>query len=268
MGYELDLLHPKTFNEKIQWYKLYYHDPDMTRCVDKVTFKDYVAERIGNGYTAQLLRVWHAPDEVCFDALPDQFVVKSNCQDNGRYVAVVQNKASCDFSAMEQEIRDYWFYPQNLIINGFCSAYHAVKPKVLVEEYLNLDATDAVECKLFCFQGEPKFIQAYAEHFKDGRVSFPAIGIYSLDWEFMNVSIGAHPVRRDFAKPAHLDEMRSIAQKLSGEFPFLRMDFYDTPEKLYLGEFTFYPNGGLKPFNPPEFDAWMGEMLHLEQLKK
>lgn len=263
MGTDLDLEHPRTFNEKLQWLKIYDRHPDMARCIDKVTFKDYVAEKLGGGYTAGLLRVWDSPEEVSFSGLPDRYAVKSNAQGNGCYIAVVSDPLGYDLAALEEEIKAYWFNPLNLHINGFDYTSRHLKPKVFVEEYIDLSAS-AEECKAFCFHGEPKFFQVYRDHFQDGRVTVPAIGHFTLDWEFMDVSVGNHPVQRDFPRPRHLDEMIRICKKLSGDFPFVRIDFYDTEEKLYLGEFTFHPNSGFKKYHPPAFDLWMGSMLHID----
>ena len=266
MGTELDLEHPETFNEKLQWYKLYYRHPDMVRCADKVAFKEYAAERLGEGYTARLLRVWHSPDEVRFDGLPDRFVVKSNCQDNGRYIAIVRDRNHYDFAALEREIREYWFNPLNLLINGFCHAYHGVIPKVLVEEYIGADAEIPRDCKVFCFGGAPEFCYVTREHFQDGRVDisgYPS-GFYSLSWEPLHVKYGSHKVYSDAEKPRHFEEMIAISRKLSAGFPFVRVDFFDVEAAVYLAELTFYPGGGMLPYDPPEFAAYMSDRFRLD----
>lgn len=265
MGTELDLEHPKTFNEKIQWYKLYYYHPDLTRCVDKVTFKDYIAEKLGEGHTAKLLRVWDSPDEVCFDNLPEHFVVKSNCQDNGKYIAIVRDKLNYDFVALEQEIKDYWFNPLNLLINGFCRAYHSVKPTVFVEEYIEQEKESRKECKFFCFGGEPKFCYVTKEHFQNGKVNISdyPIGFYTLDWKSLNVKYGKHQIYYNAPKPKEFNRMIEIARQLSADFPFVRVDFFDGGPKLYLAELTFYPGGGMSKYEPPEFDTYMSNMFRL-----
>lgn len=266
MGCELDLEHPKTFNEKIQWYKLYYNHPDMTRCVDKVTFKDYIAEKLGDGYTTKLLRVWDSPDEVCFDGLPSRFVVKSNCQDNGRYIAIVRDKESLDFLSLEKEIKDYWFNPLNLLINGFCNAYHTVKPKVFVEEYIDQEKETPDDCKLFCFAGKPKFCYITKEHFQNGKVNVSEhpYGFYDLEWKHLNVKYGNHQVFCDAPRPKYLAQMVELSKMLSSSFPFVRVDFFHTEEKLYIAELTFYPGGGLVRYNPHEFEIYMGNMFKLD----
>jgi len=263
MGYELDLEHPRTFNEKLQWYKLYYHHPDMTRCVDKVTFKDYVSEKLGDGYTAKLLRVWDSPDEVCFDGLPERFVVKSNCQDKSQYIAIIRDKQNYDFIALKEEIRDYWFNPMNLLINGFCGAYHDVKPKVFVEEYIEQSAESPDDCKLFCFNGKAEFCYITTERFRGGvlnEATFP-MGFYTLNWEPIDVTYGNHPIYKNAPRPKYLPEMIELSRILSADFPFVRVDFFLTEQKLYLAELTFYPGGGMVRYDPPEFETYMGDMF-------
>jgi len=264
MGTDLDLEYPKTFNEKIQWYKLYYHHPDMPRCVDKVEFKDYIAEKLGRGHTARLLRVWKSPGEISFDGLPERFVVKSNCQDNGKYIAIIKDKSSYDLPALEQEIKNYWFHPLNLLINGFCSAYHTITPKVFAEEYIEEYNGQVNDYKLWCFNGVPKFFHVTTNHFiqKKNNDKYH-IGYYTLTWEPMNVVRVGHDACKDVPRPKHLDTMVDLARVLSAGFPFVRVDFFNTDEKAYLSELTFYPNGGYEKYSPPEFDMYMGDLFNV-----
>lgn len=265
MGYELDLEHPRTFNEKIQWYKLYYNHPDMSRCVDKVTFKDYIAEKLGDGYTTKLLRVWNSPDEVCFDGLPDRFVVKSNCQCEGRYIELIQDKSQHNMTALKQEIKDYWFNPLNLLINGFCNAYHKVEPKVFVEEYVEQMNETPDDCKIFCFHGVPKFCCIIKERFQNGDVNlitYP-LGYYTTAWNLIDVAHDDHPIYWDAPRPKGLDKMLEISQILSADFPFVRVDFFPTDRKLYLSELTFYPSGGLAKYTPAQFSDDVGKLFEI-----
>lgn len=263
MGTELDLEHPRTFTEKIQWYKLNYYDPEMTRCEDKVAFKSYVAEKLGEGYTAKLLRVWYSPGEISFSGLPDQFTVKSNCQDNGRYIVPIFHKDGFDFGNLKQEISDYWFEPRNLLINGFCRIFYDMKPAVLVEEYIGEGIQAPNECKIFCFHGEPKICYATAEHFGDDKLNISdyPYGYYTLDWRYLNVSCGNHRSYANAPKPEKFNEMIEISNILSKNFPFVRIDFFYTEKRFYLAEMTFYPGSGLTKYAPPEFDVYMGNLF-------
>ncbi len=260
MGHPLDLSSPTKFTEKIQWYKLYYNHPELARCVDKVEFKNYVKENLGDeGYTARLLDVWTSPEQVSFDKLPNSFVVKSNAQSDGNYIAIIKDKKNADLDALEKEIKNNWFNPMNLLINSFCRAYYNVKPKVFVEEYLEQFAGQLVDYKLFCFNGRPEFFYAASEHFINGKKTDSSlISLYSLDWNRIDVYYGSHQPFYDAPCPKHKEEMLDIAQKLSAKFPFVRVDFFDTDEKLYLAELTFYPGGGFIKFEPPTFNEKLG----------
>lgn len=262
MGSELDLNDPLTFTEKIQWYKLFYHHPDLSRCVDKVDSKEYIAEKIGEGHTAKLLRVWNSPDEVCFDGLPDRFVVKSNCQSEGKYIVMVKDKNTFDFESLTDEIKKYWFNPMNLLINGFCNAYHTVKPKVFVEEFLGEELHDY---KFFCFSGKPELLYVSQEKLVDGKpvCSECQISFYDFDWKMIDVNVGGHPTNPNAPKPYHIEEMRKTAESLAADFPFIRVDFFDTEDQFYISELTFYPSG-LTSYNPDTFNRHMGDMFKLK----
>ena len=264
-GSKLDLDNVKTFTEKMQWMKLYYSHPDLQRCVDKYLFKQYVLEKLGDGYTAPLIQVWNHPDEVSIRDIPaDKFVLKSNLQGDGNFVILVQNKSKIDVEKIEKEIKNNWFDSKKLLTNSFCSAYYGAKPRVIVEEFVEEFANCANDYKLFCFHGKPTFFYVAEDHFKNGENadSYP-ITFFDLDWRVMDVSYGNHTTNPSAAKPSHIEQMIEFAEKLSQEFPFVRVDFFDTADKLYLAELTFYPGGGLTPYYPESFDQQMGDMLHL-----
>lgn len=261
MGTDLDLVHPRTFNEKMQWTKLYYDTSQRLRCEDKVLFKKYIAERLGIGYTTKLLRIWTQPQDISFDGLPNQFVVKSNAQGNGNYVSIIKNKKETDLDALAQEIKDYWFNPLNLYINGFIEANRKMTPKVFVEEYIEEFDGQVNDYKFWCFDGVPKFLNTNTNHF--GAFSSYPIGYYDLNWNFINLTFEGHPPYLNAHKPKHFDEMVTIARELSKDFPFVRVDFFDTEVGLYLAELTFEPNGGFGKYDKPEFDIAVGKLITL-----
>lgn len=265
MGEKLDLNHVKTFTEKLQWMKLYYSDPNLRRCVDKYDFKQYVEEKLGEGYTARLIQVWNSPDEVSVANIPARkFVLKSTLQSDGNMIILVKDKSEVDIERVEQEIKNNWFDSRKLLTNSFCSAYYGAKPRVIVEEFVEEFANCANDYKLFCFHGKPEFFYVAEDHFKNGEnsITYP-ITFFDLDWRVMDVTYGNHVTNANVARPYHMDEMVQIAKKLSQEFPFVRVDFFDTENKLYLAELTFYPGGGVTPYYPESFNRKMGDMLHL-----
>ena len=155
---KLDLKNPDNFTEKLQWMKLYYSHPDLQRCVDKYTFKQYVKEKLGDGYTASILKVWSSPEEVSIRDVPaNKFVLKSTLQSDGNFIILVKDKQSLDIEKVEAEIKANWFDTRKLLTNSFCSAYYGAKPRVIVEEYVEEFANCANDYKLFCFHGKPTF---------------------------------------------------------------------------------------------------------------
>lgn len=261
MGTDLDLEHPKSFNEKMQWTKIYFDSPERLRCEDKVLFKNYILQKLGSGYTTKPLRLWTKPEEVSFDDLPDRFVVKSNAQGNGYYVEIIKSKKERDLDALRDEIREYWFNPLNLYINGFIETNRKMSPKVFVEEYIEEFDGQVNDYKFWCFNGTPKFLNTTTNHFEnfDG---YP-IGYYDLNWNLLDLAYQGHEVYKNAPKPKHFTEMIELARKLSAGFPFVRVDFFDTPKQLYLAELTFEPNGGFGKYNKPEFDIRVGELITL-----
>jgi len=273
-GYPLDVDNPKIFTEKIQWYKTYYRHPDLHRIIDKVEFKQWVAEQNlpeahDRALTAKLIRVWNSPEEVSFEGLPRQCVIKSNCRDNGQWIAVVKDWKHYDVESLEKEIKTEWFDIQKTLINSFCTGYHKMTPKVFVEEYLDYGDIVPEEFKFFCFNGEPLMVYTTKEHFKDKEgnimndISDYPFSFYDLNWKKMDIVYGNHPEYPDAPRPVHFEEMIDISRRLSASFPFVRVDFFETPLQPYLAELTFYPGGGWTPFHPASVDTWMGDLFQV-----
>ncbi|SEH26231.1 ATP-grasp fold amidoligase family protein [Selenomonas sp. KH1T6] len=265
MGYELNLENPRTFSEKIQWIKLFYRDPQMSRCADKVTFKDYIKEKLGrDDLTAELYMVWESPEEVDLSKIPDRCVIKSNCSSDGWNIKLVPDKSKVDLKALEAEIKESWFDRLALHTNSFANYYYAVKPKVYVEEYLADFAASADDYDVLCFHGEPKVICVKTNHFDNGKnlLDYPYT-FYTTEWERMNVKYAINPTLEEVKRPAHLEEMLEISRTLSKDFPFVRVDFYEHDCKLRIAEFSFAPYAGMVHYEPEEFDLRMGTWLNV-----
>lgn len=270
MGKTLDLENPVLFTEKLQWMKLYYKNDSMSKCVDKYDFKNYVHEKIGDGYTAKLIKVWNNPSEVSIKDIPEKkFVIKSTLQSDGIFILPIDDKERIDIKKIEEEIKSKWFDPRNLLINSFCSAYYSCKPRVIVEEFIEEFANAANDYKLFCFNGEPFCCYVAEDHFKNGENCFVyPITFFDLNWNVMDVKYGNHTINPSVPKPYHFEKMMELAKILSKDFPFVRVDFFDTKEKLYLAELTFYPGGGVTPYHPEAFNKELGDRLNIEILKE
>lgn len=261
VGYYLNLKNPKSFNEKINWIKLNYFHPDMARCVDKYEFKNYIEEKLGTGYTLTLYGAWDDESDIDFDALPDKFVLKSNVQSDGKHIIVVRDKNKLDIDKLRTVLAT-WLVSRNNMTVSYCRAYHDVKPLIIAEEYLEGFDDSVTDYKFLCFNGEPQLLFVATDRYSDMRMNF-----YDLDWNLLPFT-RIYPITDNpIPKPKNFDSMLEISKKLAKDFPFVRVDFYETADsaKIYLGEMTFYPGGGLEPFDPVEWDYKLGEMLKLPE---
>ena len=264
-GYKMNLKNPKTFTEKLQWYKLYFKgDGHLERIVDKYLFKDYIKEHLGEGYTIPLLGAWTDINQLEKDwnSLPEEFCLKSTLQSDGNCIKFIHNKSSIPFDTIKKELKE-WLNPKKTLINSFCKAYYNATPRILAEEYMQNVKDQLFDYKFFCFDGEPYCIYTAVEHFSEKGST---ITFYDLNWKKMDVQYGNHEVG-DLPKPEHFEKMLAISKKLSKGFPFLRVDFFDTKDKLLLAELTLYPGGGNTPYKPNSFNETLGNLFKLPSSK-
>lgn len=272
LGKKPNLRNPVTFNEKLQWLKLYNRNPQFTDMVDKYKVRQYVAERAGAEYLIPLLGVWDDSDQIDFDALPDQFVLK--CTHNSGYgTCICQDKSSLDIEKVKQDLRNG--LAQDYYRTSREWPYKNVQRRIIGEKFMvdeaNKDARKALnDYKVFTFNGEPKLIFVYqsAHTEKGSKPVNTYCDVFDLDWKLQ-------PIRQNFgndphtpAKPKHLDEMLALSRKLSAGIPFLRVDFYEISGKVYVGEMTFYSWAGFEPFSPEEWDYTLGSWLKLPKKRR
>lgn len=261
MGYRMDINNPQTFTEKIQWYKLFYKgDIQLEQLVDKYLFKQYIKDKLGDGYTIPLIGAWESIEDLQndWDQLPEVFCLKSTVQSDGKFIKFIHNKSSVDFKKLTKEIRK-WLLPKNTLLVSYCRAYYNAVPRIIAEEYMENVSNQLFDYKIFCFEGQPFAVYSAIEHFE--KDDYP-ITFYDLDWNKLDVRYGHHEVE-DIPRPKHFDEMIEISRKLSKGFPFIRVDFFDTEDKLYVAELTLYPGGGYTKYEPESFNAKMGELFKL-----
>jgi len=261
MGYRMDINHPKTYTEKLQWYKLYYTgDGHLDRIVDKYLMKQYIREKIGDGHTVPLIGAWSNVDDLekDWDSLPEEFCLKSTIMSEGKCIDFIHKKSTVDFKTKKKEWAK-WLLPKLTLVNSFTSSYHNCVPRIIAEQYLENVKNQLFDYKVFCFDGQPFCIESAMERFEGG---IPTFTFYDLEWNKMDVTSGNHP-NGDVPKPKHLDEMLELAKELSQGFPHLRVDFFDTDEKLYVAELTLYTGGGYSIYTPQSFNEKMGELFRL-----
>ncbi len=255
MGKKLNLKNPVSFNEKLQWLKLYDRKSLYTKMADKLAVRNYIEEKIGEGHSPTVLGLYSSFDEIDFDKLPASFVLKTT-HDSGSYV-ICPEKSKLDMRAAKRKLsrsmrRNYYRTTREY-------QYRDIKPRIIAEEFLGDSLTDY---KFFCFNGEPKFM--YIEE-ETGE---------SHDQAIFDMSFNREPFTMEdkystasFTKPEFFDDMRVTAAVLSSGIPFLRVDMYYVRGRIYVGELTFYHYGGFIPFNPPEWDDIIGGYLDLNGVK-
>ena len=254
-GYKPDLEHPRTYNEKLQWLKLHDRKPLYTQLVDKYEMKRYVAEKIGPDYVIPVVGgPWNSVDEIDFDSLPDQFVLK--CTHDSGGVVICRDKTAFDFEAAKKKLakslrRNYYWTNREW-------PYKDVKPRILAEKYMADAGGDLWDYKVMCFGGQPRLIQVHK-----GRFGCHTQDYYDTDWNRLELVQGIPMSETPDEKPVFLSEMLRLSSILSADFAHLRLDWYCVGGQLYLGEFTLYDSSGLEPFEPAVYDQLLGEMIDL-----
>lgn len=261
MGKKLNLNDPKTFQEKLQWLKIYDRNPEYTKMVDKILVKDYVSSRIGREYVVPLLGVWNKPEDIDWASLPERFVLKTNhgggntgvviCRDKNRFV-IASAIAKLNYSLKMDVYYELREWP-----------YKSVNKKVFAEALIETkqDVKDLPDYKWYCFNGEPKFCQLIQD-----RTTHETIDFYDTNWErqeFVGLNPNADAAKMAAPRPSNLETQIRIARDLSQNIPFSRIDIYDTGDKIFFGEITFYPLSGMGSFRPEKYNDILGEMLIL-----
>ena len=258
MGYKLNLRHPKTFNEKIQWLKLHDRKPEYVQMVDKIEAKKYVAEKIGEEYIIPTISTCDHFDEINLWNLPEQFVIK--CSHDSGGLIICRDKNRLDVAAARKKIDKC--LKKNFYYQSREWPYKNVKPKILIEKYMSdKKQKELVDYKFYCFNGSPKYL-----YVSEGLENHATAKI-----EFFDMAFRSAPFHRDDYmifntkpnKPETFEKMKSIARSLSKGIPFVRVDLYEINGKIYFGELTFTPCGGYMPFNPKEWDEKLGQILEL-----
>lgn len=260
-GYDLDLQNPVSYNEKIQWLKLYDRKEIYTTLSDKYQVRQYVEEKIGAQYLIPLLGVWDSAEDVKIEELPDRFVLKCN-HDSGS-VAICKDKNT--FCAKKQLKKLSKALKRNYYWKSREYNYYHIIRKIIAEEYIADTGTDELtDYKLFCFDGKVYFTQI-----DTGRFTNHIRNFYDKDWNFIDVSYGCkNDPHNIMPVPEFYGEMKRLAEILSEGMPHVRVDFYYSNGHIYFGELTFHHGGGVMKIDPKEYDYKWGKLINIEQIKK
>lgn len=256
-GRKLNLKNPKRFTEKLQWYKLYYRDPLMKNCVDKYEVRHYVELQGFSSCLNECFGVFNSPEEIDFDKLPNQFVLKDTLGGGGISVIVCKDKASADLNQYRSIMKN-WTKPTSRKSYGREWVYEGRKHRIIAEKYIESKESQGglIDYKFFCFNGKAEFMYVISERTLGGLASF---GIYDADFNRLDVRRkGEYSLSTNIIKPQNFDEMKIVAEKLAEKFPEARIDLYSVDSKVIFGEITFFSGSGYIEFDPDEFDFELG----------
>lgn len=250
-----NLKNPQTYNEKLQWLKLNNKHPEYTIMVDKYETKEYVKKIIGEEYIIPTLGIWNSFDEIDFDKLPNQFVLKTTHDSGGVVVCKDKNRLNLEVARkkLEKSLRHNFFYEHREY------PYKNVKPRIIAEKFMvDESGTELKDYKFFCFDGKVKMLFVATDRPFDTRFDF-----YDTDFKHLPFKQGHPLATKEIKKPNGFEEMKRIAATLSKDIPHVRVDLYDINGKIYFGELTFFHFSGNVPFEPEVWDYKIGEWLKL-----
>lgn len=258
MGRPLDLEHPKFFNDKLQWLKLHDHNPVYINLVDKFESKKIIASIIGEEYIIPTLGVWKSFDEIDFNKLPSQFVLK--CTHDSGGVVVCRNKDTFDYAMARKKLSNH------LKVNYFWTGrewpYKHIPPRIIAEQYEEDSVTKSLDdYKLFCFDGQVDNIMVVRGR-ADGK---PKFYHFDKEWHLCRFNRLTRSLPEDFheEKPPFIDQMIILAEKISKGYPHVRIDLYEANGKIYFGEFTLYSQSGWETGFDEFSDGYLGSLIHL-----
>lgn len=258
VGYRLNLKNPRNFNEKLQWLKLNYRNPNLPMMVDKYEAKIYVGSRIGEEHIIPTLGVWLRFDEIDFDKLPDQFVLKTTHDQGG--VVICNNKQEFDVAKAKAKLEKH--LKRDLSILSREWPYRKVTPKIIAEKYMVDETTKELrDYKFFCFNGKPELL--YIASNRQNKSEGVKFDYFDLEFRRLDISQAYARNQSVLNKPVTFDKMIQFSRILSENLPHVRVDFYEINNQLYFGELTFFHHSGLVPFQPKAWDRKLGDLINL-----
>lgn len=257
MGKKLNLDNPQTFNEKLQWLKLNNRNPQYTKMVDKYEVRKYIEEKIGEEYLIPLLGVWDSPDDIDFDSLPNQFVLKCN-HNSGLGMCICRDKSSLDIKKVKKELKKG--LKQNYFITSREWPYKNVKPRIIAEKYMvDESGIELKDYKFLCFGAVAKFIELHRGRYSDGHTQ----DIYDREWKKTDISQGGIMSDITVNKPAKLEELIKLSELLAKDIPHVRVDWYLINDRIYFGEITFFDGSGFEAFDDYSHDSFLGSLIKI-----
>ncbi|HUN01333.1 MAG TPA: ATP-grasp fold amidoligase family protein [Niabella sp.] len=258
-GYRLNLKNPQTYNQKLQWLNLNYRDPLLCKLADKHDVKNYVKEMIGEEYVVKSYGVWRSFEEIDFNTLPAQFVLKTTHDSGG--IVICKDKSTLDLEKAREKINRH--LKKNLFYTFREWVYKNIEPRIIAEEFLvDESKVELKDYKFFCFNGEPKAM-FIATGRQSGNTMFD---FYDISFNHLDIIQGYPQSGKIVEKPKNYALMVELAGKLSKGLPHVRIDFYNIDGKILFGEYTFFHFAGIEPFQPQKWDYEFGSWIDLDAL--
>ena len=262
MGYKLNINNPQTFSEKLQWLKLYDRRPEYTTMVDKYAVKEYVAKIIGNKYIIPTIGVWDKPEDIDWESLPNQFVLKCTHDSGGLVICRDKNRLNKKeaVAKLKKALQnDYYLYSREW-------PYKNVPRRIIAEQYIDPmpGLKDLPDYKFFCFDGAVKGLYVAS----DRQTENLKIDFFDAEFNHLKIRQSHENAKVTPEKPKHFDMMKRAAEQLSKGIPHVRIDFYEIEDGILFGEMTFFSFSGMLPYQPEEWDKIFGDMLTLPGEKR
>lgn len=263
---KLNLKHPLTYNEKIQWLKLYDRRPEYPVMADKYEAKKFAARIIGKEHIIPVYGLWNQFDEIDFDKLPRQFVLK--CTHDSGGVVIVTDRSAMDMEAVKKKINDC--LKSNYFYYGREWPYKKIRPRILAEKLLHHNGSsvfeDIPDYKFFCFDGVCRLMFVASD--RQSETEETKFDFFDRQFQHLEIRNGHPNADRQIKKPQHFEEMMEYAEKLSRGIPQLRVDFYEVNGRVYFGEMTLFHWSGFVPFVPNTWDTLLGSWITLPEKRR
>jgi hypothetical protein len=257
MGEKCSLNPPRTYNEKLQWLKLHDRKPEYVKMVDKYEVRSYIKELFGEEYLIPCYGVYNTFEEIDFERLPDQFVLK--CTHDSGSVIICKDKASFDKNEAKQRL-------EKAMKKNYYRAYREwpykeVKPRIIIEQYMEEEkGGDLTDYKIMCFNGKAKVVKVHEDRFSDEHTQT----FYDREWNRLPFGQGVvPPTTEKRQKPKEMETLFAMSEKITKDMYHARVDWYVIRGRIYFGEITFYNSSALKPFSSREDDLYLGSLLKL-----
>lgn len=262
LGRKLNLKKPQRFTEKLQWYKLYYRNPEMHKCVDKYEVRNYIKSKGLENILNELYGVYDSPEEIKFNKLPNKYVIKTTSGGGGQNVLIVDKNSKNNYNEIKRKLNK-WLSIKTDKSFGREWAYEGNSNRIIIEKYLESPEQGIIDYKFFCFDGKVEYLYVISERNLGNNAK---LGIYDKNFHKLDVSrkdekIQTKPINR----PKNYSKMVEYAEIISQDFPHARIDLYNINGKIIFGEITFYDGSGYMSFEPDSFDYELGKNFKLRK---